>query len=135
MPTSVGSGLTLDACSESCHDNRIEVGPGAALQLGESLVDATRLAVRPVSGHGAEGITSADDACDERDLLGDQPVRIARAVPVLVTRTNDSADVAEDPTDLRQKPFAFHCVRLHDPPLFLGQLARLVDDLCRDLDL
>ena len=78
-------GLSRDARGESCHDSRIEVGPGAALQLGESFRDGTGLAVRPIGGNGAKGVTSAHYACDERDVLGDQPVGIARAVPVLVT--------------------------------------------------
>ena len=48
---------------------------------------------------------------------------------------HDSTDVPEDSTDLRQQPFAFDRVRLHDRPLVLRQLARLVDDLGGNLDL
>ena len=49
--------------------------------------------------------------------------------------TNDSADVPEDSSDLRKKSFAFEGVGLHDLPLFVRQLARLVDDLAGNLDL
>src|SRR5439155_20576117 len=97
--------------------------------------DRRRLRERSYGAHGPAGVECPDDARDKRDVLGDKPVGIAGAVPVLVARPDDSTDVAEDPADLREEPFTFRGVRFHDRPLLVRQLPRLVDDLARNLDL
>ena len=69
------------------------------------------------------------------DLLADEAVGVAGAVPVLVARAHDPADVPEDAADLREHALAFDRVRLDQLEFFVSQLARLVDDLGRDPDL
>ena len=48
-----------------------------------------RLAVRPVVRDRVERVRDGEDPRAERDLLADEPVRIAAAVPALVVRADD----------------------------------------------
>src|SRR5262249_14830312 len=65
--------LCLDGFHVRLDHGRVELGARAALQLGNRFGSRTRLAVRAVRGHRAEGIAAADDARGERDLLTAQP--------------------------------------------------------------
>ena len=71
----------------------------------------------------------------ERDRLAGEPVGVAVAVPVLVARAHDAADVAEQAADPLQHLLALDRVRLDDRALLGVELAGLVDDLRRDADL
>ena len=67
--------------------------------------------------------------------VADQPVGVAAAVPLLVRRAHDPADLAEEAAHAVEHPLALDRVRLDDEPLVVGQRARLVDDLLRHGDL
>ena len=92
--------LAHHACCEGVNDSRVEVGPGAAVELGDGFLDGARPSVGAIGSHRAEGVASPHDACDEGNVFGRKPIGIAGAVPVLVSRPDDSTHVAEDSTDL-----------------------------------
>src|SRR5207237_2708134 len=107
----------------------------AALQLGERLLAAHRLAIGAVRRHRAVRVAGADDPGDERDRVADEPVGIPRAVPALVARADEAADVSEQAADALEHALALDRVPVDDLALLRGQPPRLVDDLVRDLDL
>jgi len=127
--------VAADDRSQRRDDLRIELRPGADLELAQCLLARAGRAVRSVGRHRAVGVAGADDARDERDLLAGEAVRVAPAVPPLVARADEMADAAEETSDLLEHALALDRVGLDDRTLFRGQLARLGDDLGRDSDL
>src|SRR5262249_53758384 len=75
--------LSGDLLEDASHLG-VELGAGAGPQLRHRFLDRHRLAVGAGRGHRAEGVAAGDDARLDRDLLADEPVRVAAAVVVLV---------------------------------------------------
>jgi hypothetical protein len=65
----------------------------------------------------------------ERDLLSFEAVGVATAVPALVVRTHDLADLAHKAPDAVEHPLTLDGMGLDDLPLVGVELPRLVDDL------
>ena len=84
----------------------IELGAGAALELGQSSLDRERRPVRPVRGHRVERVRDAEQAGLDRDLLAAEAVRVARPVPALVVVEHVRQGGAEvrDSLDQRVRP-------------------------------
>src|SRR4051794_12940708 len=74
----------------------VEQRPGAALELGERLVDRPRGLVGPRRDERVEDVRDGADAPDQRDLLAAQAARVAGAVPALVVRQRDLLGHAHD---------------------------------------
>src|SRR6185312_12206798 len=69
---------------QDLYARRIKKCASAFLEIGERLVVAPGVLVRPFGGQGVEHIGNRHDARVEGNLLATQPVRIATAVPALV---------------------------------------------------
>ena len=84
LTAAAGSSATANSSRKMLRDLRVELGAGAALDLGQRLFMGERTAVRPVARHRVEGVCDREHAGLERDLLACLPGRVARAVPALV---------------------------------------------------
>ena len=95
------------------HDGRVELRARAAPQLGDRHVGA---ASRPRYERSVvialKASQTAHDARLERDRAAGQAVGVAAAVPPLVGRAHDPADVAHDAADAVEHPLALDRVRL-----------------------
>ena len=91
-------------------------------------------AIRPRRGQGVVHIRHAKDAGRERNVFAFEAVWITPTVPPLVVVPNDGADIARKINVRDQLESGFR-VSLHDCPLFLGKLSRLIQNLGRDDDL
>src|SRR5688500_9705775 len=109
--------------------------PRAAPQLRDRLVHRPCRTIGAIRRHRAEGVTAADDPGHERGLLAREPIGVAAAVPALVTRADDTADLAEQPADALEHALALDRVQLDDGALLGRQRAGLVDDLAGNADL
>ena len=87
---SAAGGETRTSAATTCGSNCV---PAQRISSAMRLAPRARRAVGPVGRHRAVGVARADDARDERDLLAGEPVGVAVAVPVLVARADEPADV------------------------------------------
>ena len=101
--------------------------PACALQLLARRLVRQRGTVRAVRRHRVPGVAGEADAAGERDLAAGEPVRVSVAVPALVLGADRRCEVGER-ADRRHDPLADRGMRAHDPPLRVGQLARLLQD-------
>ena len=101
---------------------RVELRPRAAAELLERLLGGASGAVGPVGRDRAVGVAAADDPRDERDLLADEPIRVAATVEALVAGAHEVPDVAEHAADAVEHLLAHDGVRLDDRAL-LGRSA------------
>ena len=75
---------------ERVDDLGIELDAGELAQLAERLLGGERRhPVRALGGHRLERVRDVEDPGQERDLVADQPVRVARAVVPLVVVADD----------------------------------------------
>ena len=123
----------LEHAHERRHEAGVELCAGAALQLGEALAVGERGAVDAPRRHGVVRVHQAEQSRHHRDLLPGQPVRVPLAVPalVVVAHSRHVALVQQRLDDLR----ADHRVPAHEPPLLVGQRARLEQHAVRHGDL
>src|SRR3954468_21315866 len=73
----------------------VELGAGAALELGERRLVAARIRVGALRGDRVVGVADRDDARADRDLLAREPIRVAAAVPALVAEAHEPRDRAQ----------------------------------------
>ena len=92
-------------------------------------------AVRAIRRHRVVGVAREDDPRGDRNLLADEAVRIAAAVPALVTGAHDLADAREQAADPIEHELTLDRVVLDHLELALGERRRLVEDLLGDRDL
>ena len=120
---------------ERVDDLGVELDPGELAQLGQGLLRGQRdHPIWPLGGHRLERVGAVEDPGQLRDLLTDQPIRIARAVVPLVVVADDRqlrGQLGDRGDDLRTE----HRVAVHDRPLILGQPVRLEQNVIRDADL
>ena len=90
--------------------------------------------VRPGGGHRLEGVGDVEDARELRDLVADEPVRVAGAVVPLVVVADDR-QLRRQLRDRRDDLRAQHRVGVHDHPLVAGEPLRLQQDVVRHADL
>src|SRR5881397_3145599 len=90
----------LDHGNERVHDGRVVVAAREALDLGERLILAACWAVRTLGEHRFEGDRDSEDARREWDLVANERIRIAGAVPALVRVTYDRHHAAQEPDRL-----------------------------------
>ncbi len=120
---------------ERPHHRRVEVSGGTARQLGPGLDGRTGRLVGADRGEHVEHVRHGDDAAGLRDLGAAQPLRVARTVPLLVVFDDREHAVAQ-PGGQRCSELGAHLgVQLDDGELFVGQRARLVEDLRRHAQL
>src|SRR5947209_7284102 len=96
------------------YDIRIELGSGAASELGEGFVLASGGPVGAVGRHRAEGVAAADDPGDQRDLRAAEAVRIASSIEPLVAAADGPSDLGEHAADLLEHELSFDRVQLDD---------------------
>ena len=72
-----------------------ELSAGAAAELGERVAMLQGAPVGALGRHRRVGVADRDHARGQRDLLGGETVGVALAVPALVRRTDDVADLLE----------------------------------------
>ena len=77
--------------------------------------------VRTIRRDRVERVGDGEDPGPERDLLADEPIGIAVAVPALVVRSHDVDAWAAEERDAAEHLRAEDGVGLHQPPLGLGQ--------------
>ena len=88
--TRIGDALDVVGPDERIDHDRVELDAGELAQLGERLLGGERRhAVRAGGGHRLEGVGHVEDAGELRDLVADEPVRVARAVVPLVVVPDD----------------------------------------------
>ena len=126
--------MLFEQQDEGTDDVRIELRAGPLTEAPRRLLHRQAATVRPVGGHGVEGVADEDDARLERDELAGELVRIPAAVPPLVTMAHDRADVLQA-VDRRDDPLAELGVRLDHRALLDGEVPGLGQDLGRDADL
>ncbi len=112
---------------ERIHDDRVELAAGAALQLGQRVVERERAPVGPRAGHRLQRVAGGDDPRAERDLVAGEAVGVALAVPALVAGAHERRD------GLQRRRRADDAlpddgVLLDDRPLVVVQRAGLVQD-------
>src|SRR5438309_4739828 len=117
----------LDLPDERLDDDRVQLRPGDASQLGDRLIVPQCRAVRPRRRHGLVGVGDRDDLRGEWDLVGLETVRVSGPVVVLVMRENDRPDPLQV-RDLTDEVGADDRVRLHFGPLLCGERGRLSQD-------
>src|SRR4051812_5057638 len=120
-------GLQRADAAEGVHDDWVELGAGAAAQLGERLLGIERALVRAVRRHRVVGIADRDDSCAERDLVAGEAVRVAVAVVVLVARAHERGDRTQRDRGA-EDALADDRVAGDELPLVRVELARLVED-------
>src|SRR2546429_682295 len=91
--------------------------------------------VRPVARHRVERVGDREDPRPERDLLPEEPVGVAAAVPALVVGAHDADSLALQERHASEHLLAEHGVRLHRAALRLRERSRLEQDLVGDADL
>src|SRR6185312_12220640 len=111
-PGATRVGLALEQLEHLLDDLRVELAAGAAPQLLDDGGQRQRRPVRPVGRHCVERVGAADDPRDQRDVLAGEAVRIAGAVPALVARADDPADVGEEAADRGQEGLSVERVPL-----------------------
>ena len=94
---------------------------GDAAQLLDRLARGHRFAVGVARRHHVVGVRDRDDPCGERDLVADEPVRIAAAVDPLVMSEDDLGDRAVA-LDAGDEPGALLGVHADDVELLLREL-------------
>ena len=117
----------LDHGNERVHDGRVVIAARKALDLGERLILAACWAVRPLGEHRFEGDRNGEDARRERDLVANERIRVAGAIPALVRVTNDRHHAAQEP-DRLEDARAKERVLLHDLFFFGRQRSGLRQD-------
>src|SRR3954447_8048594 len=111
-----------------------ELRPLAVHKLAQRGLGSHRIAVRAARGHRVVGVGDGDDTGQQRDLLADPPVRVARSVDSLVMRADDVRHLAVV-LHGEQDVGADLGVLTHPCPLLVGQRGLLVQDLRRQPDL
>src|SRR6202020_1900555 len=94
-----------------------------------------RTTVCAVGAHRVPAVAAGDDPRFERDLLAGETVGIAPAVPALVVRSYDRANLAHEAAHTLEHALPLDGVRLDQLPLARVERAGLVDDLLGDGDL
>ena len=113
---------------------RVELRSGRFLEPPQRLFGIERPPVGSIGRHGVERVAGEDDSRLERDLLAGLAVGIAVAVPALMARAHDPADVlqlVDRGDDLR----AELGMRLDQVALLLGQRPGLEENRVRNPDL
>jgi len=108
---------------------------GVGCQFGERGDRRHGRPIDAIARHRVIGVAGEHDARGDGDLVADEPVRVAGAVPALVARPDYLPDPTQQPTDAVEHELALDRVRLHDLELARGEGRRLVEDLLRDRDL
>src|SRR5579862_397929 len=90
-----GVGELAHGASEGLDEFGIELGAGAALELGEGLIGSAAFFVAAVAGDGVVGIGDGDDASAEGNVFASERFWIARAIEKLVVMQNHFADAGE----------------------------------------
>src|SRR4051794_11670208 len=106
--------VALERLEEDLDHARVELSPRAARELRTRLLDRQRGAVDAVDRHRLVGVGDGEDARLERDLVADEPVRVAAAVGTLVVRDDPRGDV-------------LHVGPVHDQRAHLGVLLHLLE--------
>ena len=106
---------------------RVELRPGAAVDLLARGREGGGRPVRAVGGQRVERVGDREHARGERDRVAREAVRVARAVPALVVVADDELALAEE-VDVAQDLRADHGVAAHQRVLLLGQRAGLEQD-------
>src|SRR3954451_6940517 len=112
---------------ERGHDHRVELLPGAPVDLVERILRRHRRTVGAVRRHRVEGVADRHDAGAERYLLTHQAVRIAAPVIALVTRADQPRHALERRCRA-QDAVADDGVLAHEAPLGVVERARLVEN-------
>ena len=123
----------LEVRLERGDDSRVELRARVAPELGERLLGARSVAVAPLGRDRVVRVGDEDDARAERDLLAREPVRVARAVPVLVVVLDPDVDGA-DVHAVEERRAELGMVR-ELPLLVRSQGARLLEHPVGDRDL
>ena len=90
MAARVGDALDVVRLDERVDHDRVELDAGELAQLAERLLGGQRRhPVGPGGGHRLERVGDVEDPGELRDLVADQPVRVARAVVPLVVVADD----------------------------------------------
>src|SRR5207342_2171274 len=89
----VRRGRVLEHAHADLDDARVELGSGRFLEPPQRLLRIERLPVGAIGRHRVERVAGEDDPRLERDLLAGLAVGIPVAVPALVARAHDPADV------------------------------------------
>ena len=77
---------------ERLDDVRVELRPGAALELAQRVRRGKAAPVDAVGRHRVVGVGDEEDPRAERDLLAGEAVRVAGAVPALVVVEHPGRD-------------------------------------------
>ena len=89
-PARVGDAVGTARPDEGIDDDRVELDAGELAQLGERLLGRQRRhAVGAGGRHRLERVGDVEDPGELRDLVADQPIRVARAVVPLVVVADD----------------------------------------------
>jgi hypothetical protein len=114
---------------EGTHDVWVELGTGTGGQFGASCLRAHRPLVAADAGHGVVAVGHGHDPAPEGDLISRQPVRVTGAVVPLVVLGNGACPLPQ-PTGQRCSQLGpFERMVLHDHPLVVIELVRLVQDM------
>src|SRR5262245_18628954 len=113
---------------EGRHDVRIELGARRQLHPTDGLALGECRAVRPVGGHGMEGVADEHDPRLQRDRVTGEAVRVTLAVAPFVTCADDRTDRLQEGNG-RQDLLADLRMAVHDATLLGRERARLADDL------
>ena len=106
----------LEHRGERVHHRRVVPSAGKLLDLDERLIQPARRPIGTVGHHRLVRDRDAEDARRERNRLARQPVRVARAVPMLIGVADDRHDAAQE-ADRFENARAQDGMLLHD--LFL----------------
>src|SRR3954454_2073870 len=128
-----GLGLELELFGQRRDDARVELRPGAALQLGERVRLRQPPAVDAVRRHRVVRVDDEDDPRAERDLRAWEPVRVTVPVPTFVVMEDPVGDRLD--AEAVEHPEADLRVALQDEALRAGQWAGLAEDLLGDREL
>src|SRR5437867_247924 len=125
----------LDAhLDERFDDDRVELSAGIRAELAERVLWSERDAIRSRARHRVVRVGDRDDLGSEGDLAALEPVRVARAVEVLVVRENEGPDPFEH-RHVAEETRADRRVGAHLDPLFIGELGGLREKRLRNPDL
>ena len=115
---------------EGADDARVERAAGLVLERGERDRFRHGAAIRAIAREGVVVVDDADDPRAERDVLADQAVGIAGAVPALVVRADQRDDRIRE-RHVRDDLGADARMRLDAGELLGGERARLREDVLR----
>ena len=133
-PFRIDSRSSRGTLRNACTTAGIEVRARRALDLDARRLEGYGHRIRPVAGHGIEGVGHREDARAEGNELAPEGGRVAGAVPALVVVVDDGHGAPEEGDALDEAAPQLR-MGAHDLPLVHAEAAGLEQDAVGDADL